>query len=57
MGVEVCWQDYQGRLIDAYVGVSASFVVELCTEEMNSVVMMDWWKALLWVDASAWEDD
>lgn len=26
-------------------------------EEMNCVVMMDWRKALLWVDACVWEDD
>ena len=57
MGVEICGQDYQGRLIDVYVGVSASLVVGVCTEEMKSVVMMDWRKALLWVDACAWEDD
>jgi len=41
-----------------YVGVSVSFVVGLCTEEMNSVVMMGRMKALLFVvDGCVREDD
>ena len=31
MGVEIRWQDYQGRLDDCLWGVSAFLVVGLCT--------------------------